>query len=78
MNWYIWTPVLCAVAWMLGLLMGLSLGFRVGTKRTVILFTQHFPTLRTMNALVKNLFNISNQLLKVDPVNEKPTPPKDR
>ena len=62
MNWYIWTPVVGAACWSLGLLMGLSLGFRVGTRRTIILFTQHFPTLSTMNELVRHLFKIAERL----------------
>ena len=66
MNWYIWTPVLCAAFWMLGILMGLSLGFRVGTRRTIVLFSQTFPTLKTMNDLVKALFSIADRLTKHD------------
>lgn len=45
-----------------GMIMGLSLGFRIGTRRTIILFTKHFPTLNTMNQLVALLFKVANRL----------------
>ena len=54
------TGVVCAaVAWTLGLLMGLSLGYRFGTQRTVMIFKKHFPTTQTLNALVSILLKAS-------------------
>ena len=47
-----------------GMIVGLSLGFRIGTKRTIMLFTRYFPTLQTMDQLVKVLFSIANRLEK--------------
>lgn len=41
------------LGWSLGLLMGLSLGFRVGTKRTILIFKRHFPTSQMMADVVK-------------------------
>ena len=48
-NWYIWTPVLCSAAWGVGIIMGLSMGFYFGTRRSVLLFMRYFPTTETMN-----------------------------
>ena len=74
MNWHQLAIVslCCCVCTAFGMVIGLSLGFQLGTKRTIILFTRHFPTVVTMNELVKQLFRIANKL-----TNEKqpPAPP---
>ena len=50
-----------------GMIVGLSLGFHLGTKRTVILFLKYFPSNQTMLQLVKTLFAISNRLNDAKP-----------
>lgn len=50
-----------------GGLMGLSLGFRVGTKRTVLIFKQHFPSSAQLNALVSALLKTHRDLLEKKP-----------
>ena len=58
----IWKSIAIGCAgWSLGLMMGLSLGFRVGTRRTIILFQRHFPSTETLNKLVKVLLEAAQK-----------------
>lgn len=44
-----------ALGFALGVIVGLSLGFRVGTQRAILIFKRHFPTSAMMNDVVRAL-----------------------